>query len=488
VKPLGILPAFRRFLGLSGPTWAAWRALVGGAFGAQLSPDAVATFRELTGGRDPPAAPCRVLAFGIGRRGGKDYVAVRILIYQALFVPWTLAPGEVGVLLLIAVTKEQATIAMRYLVGALEASPVLWAEVANVTADTVVFRNRIEIRIAAADKATVRGVTLLGAILDEFAFWMNDQALEVVRALHPAMATQPNARLLIISTVYSATSPFGDMFRRSFGVDDPHTLFALATTRQMNPLITQEFIDAELARDPVANAAEYLGHFRTDVASFLDAELVDSLTRAEPRELPRMAQTGTGTPIIYVGALDVSGGKNDATAAAVAYFDGRTVRVAAARRWPSPHDPGVVARDVVEFFKGYGLRAATGDQYGAAVTTALYAQLGFALRPSDLTRSEAYLNLLPLMTQGKVELPPVPELRLELLGLERRVGRGNAKDVVDHRVGAHDDLANAVALAAVAAAKQERAADQQVVVHRHDYWQNMFGYEAPDVGRLNREI
>jgi hypothetical protein len=465
--------------GLGGPTWAAWRALVGGAFGAELAPDAATTFRELTGGREPPSSPCRVMAFGIGRRGGKDFVAVRILIYQALFQQWSLAPGEVGVLLLIAVTKDQANIAMRYLVGALEAVPTLMAEVDNVTADTVVFRNGIEIRIAAADKASVRGVTLLGALLDEFAFLMNDQALELLRALGPAMATQPQARLIIISSVYSATSPLGEMYRRYYGTDDPHTLFALATTRQMNPTIAQEFIDAELARDPVGNAAEYLSQFRTDVASFLDAPLVDSVTRVEPREKPRLVHF-QGGHVIYVAGLDVSGGRGGAAACAIAHPEDERVVVDACRRWPSPHDPAAIAGHVVGFLKVYGLASATADQYGAELARTIYAKAGVGLAAAEHTRSDTYLRLLPLMTAGRIELPPEPTLRVELLGLERRTAR-SGKDSIDHRPGAHDDLANAVALAAVEAARHANAnAGEQLIVVTHDNWKGYFD----SIGRM----
>jgi hypothetical protein len=63
-----------------------------------------------------------------------------------------------------------------------------------------------------------------------------------------------------------------------------------------------------------------------------------------------------------------------------------------------------------------------------------------------------YLRLLPLLTTGRIELPPDQMLRSEMLGLERRTSR-SGRDTVDHRPGAHDDLANAVALAAVQAAR-----------------------------------
>jgi hypothetical protein len=279
-----------------------------------------------------------------------------------------------------------------------------------------------------------------------------EQALEVLRALRPAMATQPQAMLIIISTTYASNGPFFDAFRAHFGVADARVLFGRATTQQMNPVIDETFIADEMARDPVSAAAEYMSQFRTDVASFLDIALVDSVTRSEPRELPRGAGTPSGAIISYVAGIDVSGGRGDAAAAAVAHADGDRVIVDACRRWPAPHDPAAVAAQVAEFLAVYGLTGAVGDHYGAELARTIYTDAGVALTASEAPKSDVYLRLLPLLTTGAVELPPEPTLRGELIGLERRTSRGG-KDSIDHRPGTHDDLANAVALAAVAAAR-----------------------------------
>jgi hypothetical protein len=69
-------------------------------------------------------------------------------------------------------------------------------------------------------------------------------------------------------------------------------------------------------------------------------------------------------------------------------------------------------------------------------------RLGY--RVADLDRSALYLELLPSLNAGAVELPDDARLLRELRGLERR--RGSAgRDRVDHRPGEHDDRANAVA-------------------------------------------
>ncbi|HVA40841.1 MAG TPA: hypothetical protein VNF49_09260, partial [Candidatus Binataceae bacterium] len=61
-----------------------------------------------------------------------------------------------------------------------------------------------------------------------------------------------------------------------------------------------------------------------------------------------------------------------------------------------------------------------------------------------LTRSEIYLEVLPLFSQSRIELLDLPVLRTQLLLLERRT-RAGGRDSVDHPRGAHDDHANAAA-------------------------------------------
>lgn len=448
---MNILRAFTTLLGLAADSWAAWHALIGGAFGCDLTPDQAATFRSLTQ-REPLAAPCRELWLAIGRRGGKNRVSAAVVVFLALLKRWRLAPGETGTVLVLASDRTQAKVAFRYIRGLLESDPTLWHEVVNVTADTITLRNGIEIAIGTADNAAVRGRTIVAAICDEFAFWMPDEATEVLRALRPGMATQPDAMLIVISTVYAASGPFYEARRAHFGVDDPRVLFAVGTTQQLNPTIDDAFIAAELARDPAGNAAEYLSIERTDREGFLDAALVDGNTRTAPRELPRRNLTPDGGHIAYLAGVDVSGGRNDATAAAVAHMERGRVIVDACRRWTAPHDPAQVAAQVAAFLASYGLTSARADQYAAELARTIYRDAGIALLDAPDTRSDCYLRLLPLLTTGRVELPSEPQLRHELLGLERRTRTGG-RDAVDHRPGAHDDLANATALAAVAASR-----------------------------------
>jgi hypothetical protein len=466
VKPVSVLRVLD-LLGIKGPSFARWRASIVCAMGLPRTQEQIDLVRPLVGDRrlDVPQF-FRVVCWAVGRRGGKSLVISCLAIYKALFCDWKLRVGEIGVVLITSPTKTQSGVVLSYIKGMLKADPALWAEVESMTADSITFTNGIKVLVAAADDATIRGFTVVGWISEEHASLFQEQATELMRAVLPAMATQPLAQVFVISSVYSATGPLAELRRKSFGIDDPHCLYMTGTTRDFNPTITQEFIDAELARDPVGNLAEYLSVERSDVAAYVDASVVDACTRTSPRELPPTAHY-QGGPVHKIAAVDPSAGQSDATSAAIVVNEDGLVRVVAARRYPAPHDPKAVAVQIKDFLAYYGLTHAVADQYGSAITKALYREVGLTLTDAKWTRSEAYLGLLPLLMTGRIELPPDGTLRTELLGLERRTAR-SGKDSVDHRPGAHDDLANSVALAAVTASAHGAPAGEATVI-RSDF-------------------
>ncbi len=95
----------------------------------------------------------------------------------------------------------------------------------------------------------------------------------------------------------------------------------------------------------------------------------------------------------------------------------------------------------------YGIGTVIGDRYAAQWVPQAFARAGISYRPSQMAKSDCYLNLLPLFTTKRIEIPDDPVLMQQLQLLERRRG-SQGKDSVDHPVGAHDDRANVVALAA----------------------------------------
>jgi hypothetical protein len=72
---------------------------------------------------------------------------------------------------------------------------------------------------------------------------------------------------------------------------------------------------------------------------------------------------------------------------------------------------------------------------------------------AERAKSDIYRDALPLLNSGRAELLDHERLTAQLCGLERRTARGG-RDSIDHPPGSHDDVANAVAGALVAAAGQ----------------------------------
>ena len=104
---------------------------------------------------------------------------------------------------------------------------------------------------------------------------------------------------------------------------------------------------------------------------------------------------------------------------------------------------------IVDQFAGvlkqqYRVKAVEGDRYGGEWCKEPFRKAGIAYEPCKLAKSDLYVNFLPLLTSGLVELVDQPRLISQIAGLERRTAR-SGKDSIDHAPGGHDDLANVVA-------------------------------------------
>jgi hypothetical protein len=102
--------------------------------------------------------------------------------------------------------------------------------------------------------------------------------------------------------------------------------------------------------------------------------------------------------------------------------------------------------------KTYGIDTVEADSYAAEWVTEAHRDHGITVKRSKMSASELYLNFLPMISNGTVELLENKRLHAQLTGLERRA-RSGGKDLVTHYPGGHDDLANATAGACVMASE-----------------------------------
>lgn len=465
-----ILDALALFGALfAGESWFAWRAFLKALFGLPLEPVELEVFIRQTERQAAPATPSREAWVIVGRRGGKSRIAALVAVFLACLRDYraVLAPGEPGVVMVIAADRLQARVVFRYICGLIDAVPDLRALVVKRRKESLELSTGVVIEVHTASYRTVRGYTVLAAVLDEVAFWRSEDSAspdkEVLDALRPGMATVPGAVLLAISTPYARRGEVWNAYERWRGREEPGTpLVWQAETAAMNPAVDLSVIEMAYAEDPVAAAAEYGAQFRSDVEAFLSREAVDAVIVAGRRELAPWAGRS------YVAFTDPSGGSQDSFTLGIAHREGNRAVLDALREVRPPFSPDAVVKDFAELLRSYGLVTVVGDHYGGEWPRERFTVHGISYWLAPEPKSVIYRAFLPAVNSGRVELLEHPRLRAQLLGLERRVARSGS-DSIDHPPGAHDDVANAAAgaLALVLKRAPELPGRYRALKHTH---------------------
>jgi hypothetical protein len=380
-----------------------------------------------------------------GRRSGKSRIAAIIGAYEAVLAghETKLSPGEKGVVAVCAPTKRQGRIVRDYL-RSIFTVPMLQSEVITETREGFELRNGNRIEILAGDWRTIRGYTLLAAIVDEIAFFgLDDESkvrndTELLRAIRPSLATV-GGRLCMISSPYARRGATFKMYQKNFGNDAGRALVWNAPSRVMNETLPQRVIDEAMAEDLQAAKSEYLGEFRDDIAAFISREVVEQLVAEGRYELSPVPGTR------YHAFCDVSGGRSDDAALAIAHKQGRKVIVDFVRRYRPPHNPYECCADMCRELRRFGLSFVHGDNFGADWVAQAFKACGIRYRRAEKPKSQLYAELLPRLCSGEIELLDDDVAITQLAGLERRT-RSGGRDIIDHPPGnQHDDVANVIA-------------------------------------------
>lgn len=436
-------------------TWTAWRAFLGALFGLPLSEAEAKAYRACTARQTLPQAPYNEAWLICGRRGGKSFVMALTAVYLAAFRDYRqfLSPGERATILILAADRRQARVIFRYMQALLNEVPMLARMVSRETADEFDLTNRVTIEVGTSSYRAVRGRTLAAALCDEIAFWPTDDAAEpdyaILDALRPAMATIPGAVLLCASSPYARRGALYDAHRRHYGKDTSPALVWQAGTRVMNPTIPQSVVDEALERDLPSASAEYLAQFRSDVESFISREVVEAAVSRGVVERAPLSK------VSYFAFADPSGGASDSMTMAIAHREDDRVVLDAVRERKAPFSPEAVVSEFSDLLKRYHLKSVVGDRYAGEWPREAFRRHGITYEPAEKPKSALYLDLLPKLNSGEVDLLDVPTLVTQLITLERRTARGG-RDSIDHAPGAHDDVANAVAGAIVGVGSARR--------------------------------
>jgi hypothetical protein len=414
------------------------------AFGIKLTSDERAIFATVAGARSPPARRVSELWCACGRRSGKSRIAAALGVHAACFVPHRLAAGEVGEVAIVAASTAQAKIIRNYCLGFLTSSPVLRREIRSVTSSEIRLRNAI-IVIRAGNYRTVRGRTLLCAIIDEVAFLRDETSaqpdIELVRALAPSLATV-NGLMIGVSSVYRKSGLLFQKYRDHFGRDGDDVLVVAGASRIFNETLDEGVINRARLADPEAARAEWGAEFRNDLESYVSFDVVQGCI-GDHVEMGPLAKHR------YTCFVDPAGGSGtDSFTLAIAHKEGERIIVDCLRERPPPFSPQAVIDDLAVLLKTYKITRVTGDRFGGEFPREQFRNHGIDYVCSEKSKSDLFRDLLPLLNSGRMVLPRSDRLVNQLCGLERRVAR-SGRDLIDHSVGSHDDLANACAGAAV---------------------------------------
>lgn len=426
-------------------TWGAWRVFLAALFGLPLTDEQLAVYQNHTGRSRLPAAPGREAWLICGRRAGKSFILATIAVFLACFKDWRphLGPGEFGTIMIVARDRRQARVIKRFVTGLMHAVPMLHRTIVDETAEAIRLRHRVVIEIHTASYRSTRGYTIIAALLDEVAIWSTDEGsaepdIEIINAIRPGMATIPGSMLLAASSPHARKGALWDAHRKHFGHDDDPVLVWQATTLEMNATVPRHIIDAALEDDPAKAGAEYLAQFRSDIESFVNRDAVEACVDRDARERPPTSS------VRYFGFVDPSGGSSDSMTLAIAHRDREVAVLDAVREIRPPFSPQSAVEEFAKLLGSYHITRVSGDRYAGEWPREQFAKCGIKYEPSDKSKSELYIDLLPLINSGRIELLNNDRLISQLVGLERRTSRGG-RDSIDHAPNAHDDLANAVA-------------------------------------------
>jgi len=433
-------------------SWSVWLTVLKVIFGLFFTAKDWSNFRKVAGERGLPSHLRELWVVG-ARRLGKTTILAAVASFLAVFKNWSahLSPGERGHIVAIAVDRKQAGELFQRIKHTFTL-PFFRHLVERETQDELWLKNGIVIAVKTADFRSIRGLTIVAALLDEAAFFRvegRNPFQELLTALRPGMATIPDSLLIVVSSPYMKAGPLWATYQKCYGKNDPHVLVVQGSTEVFNPTLDKDFIRRQIEADPEAGKAEWLGHFRDDLEQFIDGRMLEAVTIPGRSELPPVQG------VRYFLFADPSGGKVDSFTAAVAHVEKTIVVLDAVREWRPPFKPLEVVKQIASLAGTYGCGSVVSDKYSGEWMSQAVRDVGLRHEASMLNRSELYLEILPMITGQRIELLDHPKMMAQFRGLERRT-RSGGHDMVDHGPGAHDDIANSVAGACYLAGKGRR--------------------------------
>lgn len=430
-------------------------------------------YQRCTGRETWPTRQFPEVSLIVGRRGGKSQITAFIGVFLAVCREYQLNLGTKPMVMILARDKAQARVIRDYMIAILKTPPLASFLKGEPTKQLIELTNGITIEVRAVSMGGVQGYTVVAALLDEVAYWATDDASskqdkEVLRAVRPTMlgvagmsGLDPEEiyepMIILLSSPYAKRGELYETYARAFGKDEEKgELVWNADTLSMrpgdsNPKIQQQLLDyirREYRKDPENARAVYGAFFRTDLETIITRHNLDAVI--VPGRVMLQPQLDKFT---YRAFVDMSGGSSDSAVLAIGHTETRKVngedkdievvdRVVEVRAPFNPEEQ--VKKTFIPVLRSYGVMLVVGDAYAGMWPREAFMKNGVDYEVSEKFKSQIYLEAVAKINSRACELPDDERMIAQFTNLERRVGR-SGRDSVDHPVGSHDDVANAVA-------------------------------------------
>lgn len=427
--------------------------------------------RRAFGGVEPKSKPREVVIIS-GIRTAKSLMAAAVAINATQTVDVSkLSSGEVPRFSILSLEKDNASVVLSHLLGALE-SPAFrhlrmkkggdspWKDLIDDTGADVVGSEflwhpsgrPVEIRVVAGKRA---GGSLVsrwsaGAVFDEAPRMVRHSDAVVnyddaYRALRGRLL--PEAQILSIGSPFQPFGPIYDIVTEEWGNPRPGRLVVKAPGPDMNPIWWNKERIAEVkACDQTV--------YRTDVlAEFADAE--ESLF---PQEIIKRCLRETDAPIPYETHRDYAAAMDPATRGnswtlVIASKIGRKKSVVWHGEWigstMEPLSPREVLKEIAAILKKYHLTWAYTDQWAADALKDIAREEQVELLIEDWTskgKIDCFLGLRDNMADHSIELPNEPQIIKDLKLVRRTAStKGPSIQLPKTADGRHCDYASAIA-------------------------------------------
>jgi len=310
-------------------------------------------------------------------------------------------------------------------------------------------------------------------LADEAAFWSDEDGKnptsEIFNALAYNSLTLPDALTIIGTTPMGKRNYIGELFDSVHGDNaNMHTLCWQAASLVMNPTLDRAEIALAFKLDPVKAAAELGAEFRSEFDALITHEALD---RNTPKGVYERMYDDTH---YYIAALDAaSGSGKDSMTLAICHRDGDVAVLDLVREVKPPFSPDAVAVEFSEVMHRYSVSTAWADNWALGYVDENFKRNGVTIEhPEKLDRSAIYSSFVALLNSDRATMLDHMGLRRQLLGLTRYASR--VKEIIDHKSGAHDDIATSACLACVKCVFELTAMD---------YWR----WQETPAGRANIE-